>query len=224
MCSQMDKIYKRLEYCEKFTVATHIRATYVYQKDRVPILLEYRRSFKSERVFTIINGKAYNIESCLNKALIELVECMPQSAAIAIPHSVELEINEQVYRVEIVDYLVSAEKSDIASEFGVKTKLECVFEEQTYVTNSHEDVYTAFAELLSLLSKSKDAFLHLCPFCAYVDFHANYLFCLRDVPSKVLMTIRKLGKHAENANWYRGGIWGLDAFHTCAAFEKQNTL
>lgn len=206
--------------CENFMVATNIRANYVYQGNSTPILLECRKGFRKSALFTVINGEACSIESGTQNILLDLARRIPQGAAITISHRVDLEANGILHEVDILESLLRGEESKSASELGVQISLICIVEQRSYKTQPHDDVYEAFDELVNLLSSQNNIVLHICPFCEYADFHAHCLFCLRDAAPENLAAIRTLGKHAENANWYHGGIWGLDEFHTCVSFKK----
>ncbi len=206
--------------CENFMVATNVQASYVYQGNSTPILLECRKGFRRSTLFTAIEGRICSIESGSQNILLDLVHRIPQGAAIIISHRVGLEINKTLHEVDVLESLLREGESKTASESGIQISLSCTVEQRLYRTQLHADIYEALDELVNLLSQQGDIVLRICPFCEYADFHAHCLFCLRDAAPENLTAIRTLGKHAENTNWYHGGIWGLDEFHTCVSFKE----
>jgi len=206
------------------------------------VQIEYRYSPAEQRpefeIYTRIRGQEYRFKAYhFFYALADLLDQLPMTSAIMIPHSIVISRNG-------VDEIATLE--EWLYPYDLREKDRIVYQLKLFLSDRHIETpkrhhgypVTAFGNAAELLRKElgSEVRLQICYFCRYlVDYEENggtddrhdLLYCMRDAfrsgPDALDEILKAYPTARSRKPLIEKGTPDMDALHGCSAFEYRET-
>jgi len=209
-------------YARNFVAATAFEVTCSTEQGDETLLVESRRRLDGGMLlFTVIGGQQVQAHS-----LHELLLASHRCVALTIPHNIRVLWNGVSKSASLLEVLIPTREP----LFQPSVKLQLTFDAATYATETCDTLYDAIRELEDILGGDVAMWFQTCIHCNY-SWPALYnpgwedrndYKCYRDTP-EAHIEIRRNGKFASTAAQEAGDYY-VDAFHTCAAWQRKLPL
>ncbi len=226
------------ELSEDRRVARRLLGHFIDGDYKEIVQLEYRydpcKEDREWNLFTRIRGQEYYLTAYkFFGALAELLDQLPVTSAIVIPHR-EVILNRGTEEIATLEEWLSPYEIRPAGGIVVY-QLKLLVGERSFETPKRSKngyLVSDFGRAADLLRASlgSEIQLRICYFCRYLveyedggtdDRHDMY-FCFRDVfpgkPEKVDELLANYPAWRSRGSWVKQGMADVDALHSCAAF------